>query len=932
MKASLFVTYPLRSLRRGGGSTQMALICIAIGVMAVVAIQLIGLMATSSYVNSARTANGGDISMQVADRNSPITQSDLAVFERLKREQTIQGYTPVNLELGAIATLPAPANGLLVQVVDPAHFPLVTAPTFVSPASGSLKTLLTGNQVVVTQTFLTYYHKHVGDTFALQLQSPQQNAAGRTLQARLAGVIANTNGYGVGNTFVLVSFATYQAANLALPVAYDSVDLVTQDQAHTDQALRALQQQVQQGHLPPASFQTATEVQQHVQAFNEQTTQLQELAGLLVLLIAGLGILNTMRMLLARRTLEIALLKTMGYSRSSLALLFGIETGTLGLLGGLVGTSMALAISYGVVTTLLLVPFQPDPWTLGSGLALGTGTALSFGLMPIVQSAQIRPIEVLRGRSDSGSASGRSLILLLYGLIVLLFCLLASVILRNLLLACASVCGAVLFLVLLSLCLRPLIWGISTFSPPEHYSRKYLAIVLVGIVLAVLLSAFFPVGGGVAMVLLFLALAVKLLPHPWKMNTRIALRNLGRRPMRTIMLVLILFVGVFVIGSLQVVGQDLQSQLAITLNQTLSFNVVVKLPQNQARAMRAQLTTLPDLLASSSTTISATSLVAINGQPWQSFLPSAGKNGRPEPLTVQALRDFDGVEGYDLSNQQTPDPRFFHLVAGRNLQASDAGTNHVLIPYSSALAHTLPLTIGSTLTVENTESKTSTTLTVIGEYTTAGISLTHVSPILTPQNIVMTLAPATAQTVFYLKVNPTQVAQTEARLEQALPGVAFVPTPASDIDSYLQGLSNIVWVFTVIVGFVLLAGMVIMANTVVLDLFERRRELGILKALGYTQQTIRGEILLEYGIIGGTSAVLAIVLVALLANLLGNAFLRATASELSNTGAVVVLSFSPNGWLLASLVGGAISLVLITSLLASWRTVQRRPLDVLRYE
>lgn len=929
MKASLFVTFPLRSLRRGGGSMWPALICIAIGVMAVVAIELIGQMATSSYVNSARTANGDDISVQVADRNSPITQSDLAVFEQLKHEQTIQGYTPVNLELGAIATLPAPANRLLVQIVDPAHFPLVTAPTFVSPTSGSLKTLLTGNQVVVTQTFLTYYHMHVGDTFALQLQSPQQNAAGRTLQVRLAGVIANTNGYGVGNTFVLVSFATYQAANLALPVAYDSVDLITQDQAHTDQALRVLQQQVQKGHLPPASLQTAAQVQQHVQAFNEQTTQLQELAGLLVLLIAGLGILHTMRVLLARRTLEIAMLKTMGYSRGSLALLFGIETGTLGLLGGLVGTGMALAISYGVVTTLLLVPFQPDLWTLGGGLALGTGTALSFGLMPIVQSAQIRPIEVLRGRSDSGLASGRSLILLLYGLIVLLFCLLASVILRNLLLVSASVCGAVLFLVLLCLCLRPLIWGINIFSPPEHYSRKYLAIVLVGIILAAVLSAFFPVGGGVVLALLFLALAVKLLPHPWKMNTRIALRHLGRRPMRTTMLVLILFVGVFVIGSLQVVGQGLQNQLAITLNQTLSFNVVVKLPQNQAQAMRAQLTTLPDLLASSSTTTSGTSLVAINGQPWQRFLPSAGKN---EPLTVQALRDFDGVEGYDLSNQQTPDPRFFHLVAGRNLQASDAGTNHVLIPYSSALAHALPLTIGSPLTVANAESKTSTTLVVIGEYITAGISLTHVSPILTPHNIVTTLAPATAQTIFYLKVNPTQVAQTEAGLEQALPGIAFVPTPASNIDSYLQGLSNIVLVFTVIVGFVLLAGMVIMANTVVLDLFERRRELGILKALGYTQQTIRGEILLEYGIIGGTSAVLAIVLVALLADLLGNAFLRATASELSNTGAAVALSFSPNGWLLASLVGGAISLVLITSLLASWRTVQRRPLDVLRYE
>ena len=932
MKASLFVIYPLRSLRRGGSSTWLAIVCIAIGVIAVVAIQLIGLMATNAYVNNDRTANGGDISVQVADRNAPITQSNLAIFAQLKREQTIQDYTPVNLALGAIGILPEPANGLLVQIVDPEHFPLVSAPTFVSPVSGTLKTLLTGNQVVVTQTFLNHYHMQLGETFILQLQSPQESEVGRTLRVRLAGVVANTGMYPAGNTFVLVSFATYQGANPALPVTYDSVDITTQDQAHTNQALRTLQQQIQQGHLPSASFQTVAEGQQHLQTYNGQVTQFQELAGLLVLLIAGLGILNTMRVLLARRTLEIAMLKTLGYSRSSLALLFGIETGTLGLLGGLLGVGMALAISYGIVTNLLLVPFQPDPWTLGSGLALGIGTALSFGLMPIVQSAQIRPIEVMRGRSDSSSASEWSLTVLLSGLIVLLFCLLASLILRNLVLACASVCGAVLFLALLSLCLRPLIWGISTFSPPEDYNKKFLAVVLVGIILVVVLCVFFSVGGGVALALLFLVLASKLLPRAWKMNIKLASRNLGRRPMRTTMLVLILFVGVFVIGSFQVVGQNLQSQLAITMNQTLSYNVVVKLPRNQTQAMQAQLTRLPNLLASSSTTISATSLVAINGRPWQSFLPINDKNGQLEPFAFQALHSFDGVEGYDLGNQQAPDPRFFHVVAGRNLNASDVGTSHVLIPYSSARAHAFPLTLGSALTVVNPESKISATLTIIGEYTTTGISLTHISPILTPQNIVTTLAPATAQAVFYLKVDPAQVTQTEMTLEQALPAVTFVPTSASEIDSYLQGITSIVWVFTAIISFVLLASMVIMANTVVLDLFERRRELGILKALGYTQQTMRGEILLEYGIIGGTSAVLAIVLIALLANLLGNAFLRATAGELSSTGAVVALSFSSNGWVLASLVAASVLLVLLTSLMASWRTIQRRPLDVLRHE
>ncbi|GCF10851.1 ABC transporter permease [Dictyobacter arantiisoli] len=927
MKAALFVTYPLRSLRRGGGSTRLAILCIAIGVMAVVAIQSIGLMATNSYVNNARTANGGDISVRTANHNMPFIPGNFTSFAQLKNEQLIQDYTPVNLEQGTIGTQSAPANGLLVQVVDPAHFPLVARPTFVSPASGSLKTLLTANQVVVTQTFLTHYHMQLGDTFDLQIQSAQQSAAARTLHARIAGVIANTGMYPAGNTFVLTSFAAYQAANPTLPVTYESVDITTQDQAHTNETLRVLQQQVQQGHLPPASFQTVAEVQQHVQSFTNSETQSQQLAGLLALFIAGLGIMNTMRVLLARRTLEIAMLKTVGYSRISLALLFGIETGVLGLLGGILGTGISVGISYGVVTRLLLVPFQLDPLTLGGGLALGAFTALSFGLVPIVQSAHIRPITVLREGSNSDSASNRSLTFALYSLVVLLFCLLASILLQNLLLACAGVCGAVLFLALLSLGIRPLIWGVSAFPILEQYSMKYLTGMFAGIVCAALLCVFFPLIGGVVLALFCLALGMKVLPQSWKINTKMALRNLGRRPMRTTMLVLILFVGVFVIGSLQAMNQGLQSQLATTMNQRLSYNVIVKLPRNQAQAIQAQLTTLPGLLTSSSTTVAATSPVTINGQSWQHFFPLTQLN---QQAVVQ--RNFDGVEGYDLANQHSPDPRFIHIVTGRTLNTSDAGTNHVLIPYTLPQANTFSLSIGDTLTVTSAEGRTSPTLTVVGEYTTADISLTQVSPILTPESVVTTLAPTTAQTVFYLKVDPAQVAQTETTLDNALPGITFVPTPASGIDSYLQGLSSIVWIFTVIASFVLLTGMLIMANMVVLDLFERRRELGILKALGYSQQMLWGEMLFEYGIIGGISATLAIVLIALLANLFGNLFLRATTSELSHIGAPVVLSFAPNGWLLTSLVVGTILLVTVTSLLASWRTVHVRPLDVLRYE
>ncbi|GHO89858.1 hypothetical protein KSZ_78640 [Dictyobacter formicarum] len=741
--------------------------------------------------------------------------------------------------------------------------------------------------------------------------------------------------YPTGNTFILISFAEYQAASASVPVTYDSINITTQDQAHTNQAIQAIQRQVQQGHFPLVTVQTVNSIQRQSQVSTDRETQLQELAGLLALLIGGLGILNTMRVLLSRRTIEIAMLKTAGYSWRTLACFFGVETGIIGLIGGVIGTGIALGISYGIVTTILAIPFQPDLLTIGGGIILGAITALGFGLLPIVQSAAIRPIQVMREHQSRGPTITRKRTLILYCFILLFFCLLAGIILRNGLLACASVCGTVVFLLFLGLCFRPIIWGISLIHLSEQYSATYLIVLLICIAASALVCVFIPVIGGIVLGLLIIVLLIKWLPHNWKINTMMALRNIGRSPTRTTMLMLLLFVGIFVIGSIQMIGQDLQSQLAMSMNQSLSSNIVVKIPQNQTGTMQAQLRKVPNLRSSQATIIGATTPVEINGQPWQSLISRAENNDASATGIFsfrQALRNFDGVEGYDLADKQVPDSHTFQIMAGRNLNASDAQTHNALIPYAPAQNNALSLTIGSTVTVADTDGKTRSTLTIVGEYMTSGISIAHVAPILTSQNVVRALAPTTEQAIFYLKVDPAKLAQAEASIKNAIPAVAFVQTPASNADGYLQVVSTITLLFTVLASFVLLSGMVIMANAIVLDLLERRRELGILKAIGYTQKILQGEILLEYGIIGGLSALLAILLITLLTNFLGNIFLNVTSSNLGVNGATVPFTFSTNTVLLIGLFAGAVLLVLITSLFACWRTVRIRPLDVLRYE
>ena len=97
MKISMYLKYPARSLLRGGQRTVLALFCVAVGVMAIVALQLVGLMINSAFTSNVRDANGGDIA--VSSQNEPFKQSDLAFFDQLKKDGTIQNYTAsINLQ------------------------------------------------------------------------------------------------------------------------------------------------------------------------------------------------------------------------------------------------------------------------------------------------------------------------------------------------------------------------------------------------------------------------------------------------------------------------------------------------------------------------------------------------------------------------------------------------------------------------------------------------------------------------------------------------------------------------------------------------------------------------------------------------------------------------------------------------------------------
>src|SRR5947199_3727155 len=136
MKTSMYFNYTSRSLLRGGQRTVLAIFCVAVGVMAIVALQLVGFMLQNSLTSNVRDANGGDIA--VTTQSVPLKESDLSFFAHLKSAGTITNYTAVTSTNGFLSAVTPSAQAFSVDAVDPNTYPVVSQPAFVTPSNGSV--------------------------------------------------------------------------------------------------------------------------------------------------------------------------------------------------------------------------------------------------------------------------------------------------------------------------------------------------------------------------------------------------------------------------------------------------------------------------------------------------------------------------------------------------------------------------------------------------------------------------------------------------------------------------------------------------------------------------------------------------------------------------------------------------------------------------
>ncbi|MFZ3467913.1 ABC transporter permease [Streptomyces sp. 4.24] len=118
------------------------------------------------------------------------------------------------------------------------------------------------------------------------------------------------------------------------------------------------------------------------------------LAGI-CLVIGAVGIANTTLVAVLERTGEIGLRRALGARGRHITLQFLVESGALGALGGLVGTSLGTATVVGVALVRDWTPVI-HPATVAAAPLLGLVTGVLAGLYPAWRASRIEPAEALR--------------------------------------------------------------------------------------------------------------------------------------------------------------------------------------------------------------------------------------------------------------------------------------------------------------------------------------------------------------------------------------------------------------------------------------------------------------------------------------------------------------------------------------------------------
>lgn len=580
------------------------------------------------------------------------------------------------------------------------------------------------------------------------------------------------------------------------------------------------------------------------------------LAAFIALLLGCIGIASSVQIYIKEKLTAIAVLKCLGASRWQSFLIFLIQISGIGILGGLIGSGIGVALQE--LFPLFLKDFLPFDLVISVtakplviGVLLGLLMSILFALLPLISTWFVSPLKVLRMDEDIEQPRGTKISV--FTIIFVFLFLFSYWLLQDALYAVSFVGGTVLTFAILA----------TVAKGSMKLLRRYF-------------------------------------PKQWRYTSRQGLLNLYRPNNQTVVLVLAIGLGTFLISTLYFTKDILLSKTEVGQTAT-NANLIILDVQNDQREAVATYITQSKLPILSNTPLVTMRMHSIKGKLVNDIRQDSTRQIRRWILNHEfrtTYRDTLTPSEELLEGEWTP-------VAAAN----------ALIPISISddLADDASVTLGDTI-VFNVQG-------VLMETKVGSIRNVDWGQLQINFNIVFPTGVLENAPQFNVLTTAAPDAQSSADLQRNLvaqfPNVSIIDlrqvfTLVEDILGKVSWIINFMAFFSIITGFIVLIGSVRTSK------YQRIKESVLLRTLGATNRQILTIAALEYLFLGLIGSIVGIVL-ALLSSLGLALFLF---QEPFVPSAIPFVVFIPGITLLVMAIG-----------LSNIRTVLRSsPLEVLRRE
>lgn len=604
-----------------------------------------------------------------------------------------------------------------------------------------------------------------------------------------------------------------------------------------------------------ASLKTHTSASSQLGRQYDNVGSFLNLTAFIALLLGCVGIASSVNIYIKEKIKAIAVLKCLGASRKQSFLIFLIQIAGIGILGGIIGTAIGVGLQS--LFPFLLKEFLPFDLTINitaqpliTGVLLGLVMSVLFAFLPLLRTWYVSPLEVLRFSGDTSKQSTKARFVAIAVIVLFLFAF-SYWLLRDWLFALAFIGGVLI-----------------TFG------------ILAGIAIGTmkLVKTFFPKSAG--------------------FTTRQSLLNLFRPNNQTIVLLVAIGLGTFLISTLYFTKDILLDKTAIG--------------KTSERANLITLDVQPEQVEAVENTFKTNDLPVLDNIPIVTMRMQSIKNQLVNKLRTDSISE---VKNWVLNHEFRTTYRS-NLIASEEISAGEWVAVYkkgdiIPISISENLAEDAQVIVGDPIVFNVQGVLMQTVVKSIRK-----VDWTNLQPNFTvlfpsgvlenaPQfNVLTTYAPTEASS-----------AAIQRDLVTKFPNISVIDlrqmyTVVEDI------LNKVSWVINFMAFFSILTGIIVLIGSVRTSKYQRIKESVLLRTLGAKNKQILSITALEYLFLGILGSLLGILL-ALVSSLLLAVFVF---EEAFTPSVIPFLVFLPG-----------ISLLVLGIGLSNIREVLRSsPLEVLR--